>query len=143
MRGMFADWLGFVGVVGVVVGAGVAEAPAGYRAMWESAGVARRIDEGIERHRKGDAVLVVVDERGEPVRGVGVKIEQVTHEFLFGCNCFFLNGFKSAAKNARYEEAFAQLFNFASAPFYWSDLEPVQGKPRFPKDSAFVYRLSC
>jgi endo-1,4-beta-xylanase len=25
-------------------------------------------------------------------------------------------------------------------PFYWSDLEPVQGKPRFAKDSPYCYR---
>ena len=31
-------------------------------------------------------------------------------------------------KNRAYEEAFLQLFNFATVPFYWDDLEPEPGQ---------------
>lgn len=114
--------------------------PAGYRAMWDAPQIAQRVQEGIEKHRKRDTVLLVTGADGTPLKDVVVEVEQQTHAFLFGCNCFFLNHLKDPAKNDVYERRFARLFNFASAPFYWSDLEPVQGKPRFAKDAPFVYR---
>ena len=113
---------------------------AAYRARWNAPRVARRIRQGIEKHRKGDGELVVTDGHGKPVADAHLTAEQISHEFLFGCNCFFLNHFKDQAKNAEYEARFAHLFNFASAPFYWSDLEPQQGRPRFAAESPFVYR---
>ncbi|MBN1346039.1 MAG: endo-1,4-beta-xylanase [Phycisphaerae bacterium] len=116
------------------------KAPDVYRALWNDPRVANRISDGIEKHRKGDAVIVVTGADGKPVAGAEVEAKQLTHDFLFGCNCFFLGHFKEPAKNAEYEQRFAQVFNFASAPFYWSDLEPQQGHPRFAKDSPFVYR---
>ncbi len=114
--------------------------PDAYRAMWNAPRVVRWIDKGIEQYRKGDAVLIVTGADGRPVAGAEVTARQRTHEFLFGCNCFYLKHFKDSAKNDAYERRFAQLFNFATAPFYWSDLEPEQGRPRFAKDAPFVYR---
>ena len=32
------------------------------------------------------------------------------------------------------------MFNAATLPIYWRDLEPVQGQPRFSKDSAPIFR---
>ncbi len=67
-------------------------------------------------------------------------MEQVRHEFLFGSNIFMLNGYDTPEKNRRYEAVFTQLFNFASAPFYWRDLEPERGKVRFAGNSPAIYR---
>ena len=43
-------------------------------------------------------------------------------------------------KNAEYKKRFKELFNLATIPFYWCDLEPEEGKLRFAKDSPKIYR---
>jgi GH35 family endo-1,4-beta-xylanase len=51
-----------------------------------------------------------------------------------------LGGFPTPEQNRQFEAAFTALFNYATVPFYWSDLEPEPGKPRFAKDSPPIYR---
>ena len=71
-----------------------AELPENYLKRWDNPAVQKRIDDGIEKHRKGDATLTVVDAAGKPVAGAKVEIAQQTHEFLFGCNIFVLGQMK-------------------------------------------------
>jgi endo-1,4-beta-xylanase len=93
-----------VGMMPAAFGAGrETEALSGYRAAWSSPPVADRIREGIEKYRKGDAVLVVKGPDGAAVSNAGIEVRQITHEFLFGCNCFFLGHLKTEAKNREYE----------------------------------------
>jgi hypothetical protein len=89
---------------------------------------------------RAPATLTVVDADGTALSDAQIEAVQSTHDFLFGCNLFFLDGYETEAENHAYEARFAQLFNFGSAPFYWSDLEPEQGKPRFAKNSPRIYR---
>jgi len=99
-----------------------------------------RIASGIEANRKGFGRVELVDASGKPVQSASVELKLKRHEFAFGCNCFMLEQFPEKEQNAAYEEAFKELFNLAVVPFYWSDLEPEDGKPRFEKSSAPVYR---
>jgi len=39
-----------------------------------------------------------------------------------------------------FKEDFCKLLNFATVPFYWKDLEPVQGQLRYIKDEPHIYR---
>ncbi|UCH36016.1 MAG: endo-1,4-beta-xylanase [Armatimonadota bacterium] len=82
----------------------------------------------IEQHRKGDIAVVVLD-RGQPVPGATVEVEQTGHEFLFGCNAYGLRDDDSALQQA-YREQFAALFNYATLPFYWDGYEPQRGAPQ-------------
>ena len=111
-----------------------------YDSLWADAAVETRIREGIEQHRKGDFTLRLVDAQGKLLRNAAVRIEQVSHDFLFGCNAFMVDGYDTPAKNKSYETAFAKLFNFASVPFYWKDLEPEPGQLRFAANSPKLYR---
>jgi len=111
-----------------------------YDALWADPAVETRIREGIERHRKGDFTLRLVDGRGQPLRNVAVRLEQTGNDFLFGCNAFMVDGYDSPEKNRAYETAFARLFNYASVPFYWKDLEPQPGQVRFAANSPKIYR---
>ena len=43
-------------------------------------------------------------------------------------------------RNLAYRREFASLFNYAVAPFYWSDFEPEDGKPRMGENPVDVYR---
>jgi len=117
-----------------------AEVPEAYRKLWDDPEVVARIDQDTERCRKADAVVEVVDAAGKPVGGVKITAEQQTHEFLFGCNLFVLGQLDTPELNAKYERAFAGLCNFATLPFYWGDLEPQQGKPRYAEGSAYIWR---
>lgn len=99
-----------------------------------------RVKSGIELYRKGDASITFKAAEGELPEDITVEVEQVNHEFKFGANIFMLDEFENEEKNAIYRQKFAELFNLATVPFYWSDLEPEEGKPRFAKDSPKIYR---
>lgn len=100
----------------------------------------RRIAEGIEQYRKGDATITLVDVNGKHIKNAKVKIRQTSHAFRFGANLFMLEELESAEKNAAYKKAFADVFNMATLPFYWDTLEPTRGQPRYARDSGKVYR---
>ena len=98
-----------------------------------------RIESGIEENRKGYAEITVVDKDGKVVEGAKITATQKNHEFRYGANIFMLDEFESEEKNALYKEYF-KGFNIATLPFYWADLEPTEGKPRYAVDSERVYR---
>lgn len=89
-------------------------------------------DARIAEHRMGDAVVRVTDANGEPISGATVRIEQVRHDFLFGCNLFGWSQ-PTEADASRYRDQFAALFNFATLPFYWGSFEGEQGTPAYDR----------
>lgn len=99
-----------------------------------------RIEAGIEKNRKADNIIEITDKNGNPVSGVTLRYRLKRHAFLHGANCFMLDELETPEKNERYRELFAGVFNQATLPFYWSDLEPERGKPRFDRDSPKIYR---
>lgn len=100
----------------------------------------KRLSEGIEKNRKGKAVLKIVDEKGNIISNARVEIKQISHEFKYGANIFMLDEFECEEKNKIYRDRFKEICNIATLPFYWKDLEPTEGKPRFDKESEKVYR---
>ena len=98
------------------------------------------VERNIAAYRKGLARIRIVDEKGQPISGAEVSLNQKSHDFNFGCTLFLLDEMETAEKNAAYREKFKEVFNYAVAPFYWSDLEPEEGKPRYAADSPKVYR---
>jgi endo-1,4-beta-xylanase len=111
-----------------------------YETLWQDPAVEQRIAAGIRANRMSDAVVRCLGPDGAPLAGVTLQVEQTRHAFLFGANIFMLGGFPTADENRRYEATYLRLFNYATVPFYWSDLEPEPGKPRFAKDSPVIYR---
>jgi GH35 family endo-1,4-beta-xylanase len=107
------------------------------REEWAAGGEAReeaalaRAAEGIEKYRKSDAAVRVVDATGRAVNDATVHAELLDHEFLFGCNIYMFDRYKLPEQNAIYKKRFAELFNFATLPFYWRSYEPERGKPRY------------
>ncbi len=99
-----------------------------------------RVKSGIELYRKGDATITFVAANGELPKDITLEVRQKNHEFKFGCNIFMLDELETEEKNAIYKEKFPECFNLATVPFYWSDLEPEQGKPRYAADSPKIYR---
>jgi endo-1,4-beta-xylanase len=85
----------------------------------------------IEKHRKGDATIRVVDAAGRPVAGAKVSVKQTGHDFLFGCNIYSFDRYRSEDQNAAYKKQFEELFNYATVGFYWRWYEPERGKPQY------------
>ena len=111
-----------------------------YRARWQDPEVQRRIAENIERYRKEDVSCQVLGSDGKPVPHAVLEASQETHGFLFGCNAFVLGQLDSPEKNRKYEEAFVHVFNFATVPFYWAGVEPVEGELRYAEGSRDIWR---
>jgi GH35 family endo-1,4-beta-xylanase len=83
----------------------------------------------IERHRKGDGVIVVLGPGRKRIPGANVKVEQVRHDFLFGCNFFRFGRIADPAREEQYRQRFAALLNYATIGFYWPYFEPERGHP--------------
>ena len=96
--------------------------------------------ESIEKYRKGDGKIILKDKNGNLLKNAKIKINQKSHEFRFGANLFMLDELETEEKNKKYKECFAELFNMATLPFYWRDLEPEKGKQRYDKNSPKIYR---
>lgn len=84
----------------------------------------------IERHRKADGVVEVVDGGGKPVAGAAVRVEQVRHAFLFGCNAFPLLQHQDPEQEGAYQRRFTALHNYATLAFYWGFYEREPGRTR-------------
>jgi len=93
----------------------------------------------IEWHRKADARIRILDATGKPVTGVTVSIKQTSHEFLFGCNIYAFERYKTAAQNAAYKQRFEELFNYATVGFYWRWYESERGKPQYDYTDQVVH----
>ena len=94
----------------------------------------KRNKEGIEKYRKGNFTLIFSENAKR------AHVRQTKHKFLFGSTAFMLNSFEKSEKEDEFKKLFANLFNQAVVPFYWSDLEPEEGNVRFSKDSEHIYR---
>ncbi len=97
-----------------------------------------RAKAGIERYRKGDAALQIVDAQGRALSGVKVEINQVSQDFLFGNIVFELALFEPAgfAKADEFKARFKALFNLAVLPFYWGPYEETPGHPAWQRNEA-------
>lgn len=87
-------------------------------------------------HRTADATVTVRKPDGTPLAHQEVTVAQRKHKFLFGNTAFetlaLANGILEGAAKERAErvtDAFLDLFNFATLPFYWGRFEPERGKP--------------
>lgn len=105
-------------------------------------------------HRNSSSRIRLIGKDGQPVTNTKIHINQINHEFLFGCGAFetlaYLNGpegqhgseslNKAKSMTAEEKEAFharledrmqkwLNLFNYGTLPFYWSGYEPEEGKP--------------
>ena len=126
-------------MTGLVLAAGaVALFGPEYEKHWSPA-LNAEIDARIERVRKADAVA----EGFAP--GSEVRVDQTTSEFTFGCNIFNFDQLGDDAQDAEYKRAFQPggLFNAATVPFYWKDMEPECGRIRFtsgPEDEPAFWK---
>ncbi len=97
-----------------------------YWALWNPE-VQAKIDRDIEANRKADAE-VKLDGAAE---GTPVKVEQLTHDFIFGAHIFNFDQLGDKTLNNKYKDQFGTLFNSATVAFYWLNFELNPGRKRF------------
>lgn len=83
-----------------------------------------RANSGIEKYRKRDLQVTVVDRQGKPIKGAEVRIEQTKKAFPFGSA---ISG--RFLTSARWQEEFKKHFNWAvlENESKWTSNEPRQG----------------
>jgi GH35 family endo-1,4-beta-xylanase len=82
-----------------------------------------RAQQGILKHRQGEATISVVDQRGRRLDDYSLRITQLTHEFRFGC---YLNFRELSTENLTiYQNGFRNLFNYATVGVYWNLIQSV------------------
>ncbi len=100
----------------------------------------KEADKRIEKIRKGDLTVRVVDSKGKPVPGAKVTIEQTRHEFRFG-TCINARLFGPRGDNEsgkKYRNILKEYFNCAvfENAFKWPQFEPLQDKPDYSRVDA-------
>lgn len=88
--------------------------------------------ENIEKYRKGNGRVVVVDTSGKEIENVSVIVNQISQDFLFGnlCEEVFRPGI-SHLDATKFKEAFMGLFNFTELTVKWAPYEKEQGKTQW------------
>lgn len=98
--------------------------------------------ESIEKYRKGDVAVTVVDSSGRPLKDARVEIRQTSHAFRFGC---YVKLDDLAEENsAAYELYLSKLFNYAVVGNYWDFIEAEQGKENrvwFERETGLARKL--
>ena len=96
----------------------------------------------IPEHRRAEARLCLLNPDGTPMANRSVRIDQVSHRFLFGCGAFDAVAIKRTKDESRrvvLEERMNKwlgLFNYGTLPFYWGQYEPMEGKTAYPETMA-------
>ena len=75
----------------------------------------RKVAEGIEKYRKGDMRITVVDANGRVIPDAKVSIKQKNHEFRFGANIFLLDEPTAALDPVAEYEIYTQFNNMINS----------------------------
>ena len=94
------------------------------------------------KHRKAEAKLRIMNPDGSPAANLPVRIDQISHQFLFGCGAFDAVALMKTGDEAQQAflkermEKWLKLFNYGTLPFYWGRYEPVEGQTAYPETIA-------
>ena len=101
------------------------------------------------KHRMARAELRLLNPDGTPAANKPVQVDQVSHDFLFGCGAFdtvALMATRDEGRKAFLEDRMDKwlgLFNYGTLPFYWGRYEPEEGKPAFAETMAAAKWLTA
>lgn len=102
----------------------------------------------IDKHRKSDMRLQVLDADGRPLHDAAYRIVQTRSDFGFGCSLDFFRSprlkdhrdFKPGQVVPEQLERFTEVFNYTMIPYSgkWLYLEPEQGDRRYEDLDAYL-----
>ena len=93
-------------------------------------------------HRRAQARVRILNPDGTPAAHRAVRVDQVSHRFLFGCGAFdavAMQAVPDAAARAFLAERMEKwlaLFNYGTLPFYWGRYEPQEGRTAYRETMA-------
>ncbi|MBC7828316.1 MAG: endo-1,4-beta-xylanase [Chitinophagaceae bacterium] len=88
----------------------------------------------IEKYRKGEATILLMDSTGRPLRNLSVSINQVSQDFLFGnLSEEVFRSELTSEEFVKFTEMFKAIFNFTELTVKWTPYEMEQGKPQWQK----------
>jgi len=82
----------------------------------------------IEKYRKVNVTLKVVDAEGRPLENVTVSVRQTYNEVMFACGTRGFEMQESTGNFTLYKEKFKEVFNSGQVHFFWPMFEPQEGK---------------
>lgn len=105
--------------------------------------ILKRVQEGIERNRKGNATVYVTRRDGTPVQGAIVRARQTSHAFLFGCafpSWDVTKAMPTPQDWEQFQRYFLRLFNYATTEnmLKWSHTERLKDTPDYEMADRFV-----
>lgn len=130
--GVRLGWMAVLALVLVTPVLGAADGPLA------EAEILGQADTRIQKYRTTEVTLRVVDQNKPLPAGSRIRISQTRHAFLFGSNIFALGRSGDERLNGEYARRFAELWNYATLPFYWWTYEREQGKPDHARTEALV-----
>ncbi len=87
------------------------------------------------QHRVSACEIALKDAQDRPMPGRKVEVELKNHEFLFGCGIFWLMDLldpgtppKKKEQLQIYWDAWSEIFNYGTLPFYQGRYEPAEGQ---------------
>lgn len=80
-------------------------------------------------HRKAKAKIQILNKDGTPKANTKISINQINHEFLFGCGAFQTLDYVDGKYDDDRINKWLNLFNYGTLPFYWGTYEAQEGKP--------------
>lgn len=102
----------------------------------------------IEKYRKGDLTIQVVDDKGRPLAGAKFEARQTSSDFNFGCSLPFFKqpprprggDFYPPQVTQAELDRFLELFNASTIPFSskWMYLEPTEGQRQYDDLDAYI-----
>lgn len=95
-------------------------------------------NQNIEKYRKADINLQIVDTQGNPVPDAVISVRQNTHEFDFGCNCLKIG--QMGMDEKAYENELTRLFNMVTTTTCLAEYEPTPGEWRFAEGTREIPR---
>ena len=93
-------------------------------------------------HRRAEARLKLLNPDGTLAANRTVRVDQVSHRFLFGCGAFDAVAMMKAQNEERKRflkerlDKWLALFNYGTIPFYWGRYEPAEGQTAFTETMA-------
>ena len=109
--------------------------------------ILKTADRDIEKYRKSDAVIKLIDKDGKAISDANIHIRQVASDFLFAANVTLIAGdlggtipiehyryqprFKTQDEEDEFKRRFVEIFNCATLPLYWRAIEPVEDQPDY------------
>lgn len=127
----------FITIVSLLISIGISKAQAPFydgAADPASKAVMAKADQDIEKYRKGDFTLMLVDTNGKPLKDTRINAELDKHQFNFGTNLFRLSSLPDSPLKRTALQTIKEIFNQVVVCDYWFNPRDKMGDKQPFKD---------